>query len=87
MKHDFSELRLDRVTRRFAGHGYGDLKKEVAEVAVEAITPFRTRMTELLEDPAELDRAVAEGAERAREVAWATMARVRDRVGLLPALR
>ncbi|HEY7720096.1 MAG TPA: tryptophan--tRNA ligase, partial [Pedococcus sp.] len=73
------------LERRFAGHGYGDLKKEVAEVAVEAITPFRTRMTELLEDPAELDRAVADGAERAREVARATMARVRDRVGLLPA--
>nr|WP_091761037.1 tryptophan--tRNA ligase [Pedococcus cremeus] len=75
------------LERRFEGHGYGDLKKEVAEVVVEAITPFRTRMTELLDDPAELDRAVAEGADRAREVAVATMARVRDRVGLLPAAR
>jgi tryptophanyl-tRNA synthetase len=75
------------LERRFEGHGYGDLKKEVAEVAVEAIAPFRNRMTELLEDPAELDRAVADGADRAREVAQATMDRVRDRVGLLPAVR
>jgi tryptophanyl-tRNA synthetase len=78
---------IPELERRFEGHGYGDLKKEVAEVAVEAITPFRTRMTELLDDPAELDRAVAAGAERAREVAGATMDRVRDRVGLLPAVR
>ena len=32
----------------FAGRGYGDLKKAVADVVVEAVTPFRTRMTELL---------------------------------------
>ena len=69
----------------FAGQGYGDLKKAVAEVVVEAVTPFRTRMTELLDDPAELDRILARGAERAAVIAEATMARVRDAVGLLPA--
>ena len=36
-------------------------------------------MAELLDDPAELDRILADGADRAREVAQATMARVRDR--------
>jgi tryptophanyl-tRNA synthetase len=44
-------------------------------------------MAELLDDPAELDRILADGAERAREVAMTTMARVRDRVGLLPSVR
>jgi tryptophanyl-tRNA synthetase len=72
---------------RFEGCGYGDLKKEVAEVVVDALTPFQTRMTELLDDPAELDRVLAGGAERAGVVAEATMARVRDAVGLLPAAR
>jgi tryptophanyl-tRNA synthetase len=75
------------LERRFEGHGYGDLKKEVAEVVVEAVTPFRERMTELLDDPAELDQILADGADRAREVAMATMERVRDRVGLLPTVR
>jgi tryptophanyl-tRNA synthetase len=69
----------------FAGKGYGDLKSAVAEVVVEAVTPFRTRMTELLDDPAELDRILARGAERAAVIAAATTARVRDAVGLLPA--
>jgi tryptophanyl-tRNA synthetase len=44
-------------------------------------------MTELLDDPAELDRILADGADRAREVARATMARVREAAGLLPSAR
>ena len=73
------------VEADFAGRGYGDLKKAVADVVVEAVTPFRERMTELLADPAELDRSLARGAERATAIAQATMTRVRDAVGLLPA--
>jgi len=70
----------------FAGRGYGDLKKEVAEVVVEAVTPFKDRMEELLGDPAELDRILAEGAARAVDVAQATVSRVYAAVGLLPPL-
>ena len=73
------------VEADFSGRGYGDLKKAVAEVVVEAVTPFRERLAELLDDPAELDRILARGAERATVIADATMARVRDAVGLLPA--
>jgi tryptophanyl-tRNA synthetase len=76
---------VEELERSFMGRGYGDLKKEVADVVVAAVEPFQGRMRELLDDPAELDRILAAGAERARGVAEATMARVRDRVGLLPA--
>jgi tryptophanyl-tRNA synthetase len=68
----------------FEGRGYGDLKREVADVVVAAVEPFQTRMAELLGDPAELDRIVARGAARAREVAHRTVSRVYDRMGLLP---
>jgi tryptophanyl-tRNA synthetase len=78
---------LAAIESRFEGSGYGDFKKEVADVVVEAVTPFRSRMTELLDDTAELDRILAAGADRAGEVAVATMARVRDRVGLIPSVR
>ncbi|GAB3066850.1 tryptophan--tRNA ligase [Pedococcus soli] len=78
---------VEDVAASFAGRGYGDLKKEVADVVVDALTPFQQRMSELLDDPAELDRILADGADRAREVARTTMARVRDRVGLLPSVR
>lgn len=78
---------IDDLVVSFAGRGYGDLKKEVADVVVDRLTPFQTRMSELLADPAELDRILADGADRAREVAQATMARVRAAVGLLPSAR
>lgn len=78
---------VEQLEADFAGRGYGDLKKEVADVVVEAVRPFQKRMAELLDDPAELDRILARGVERARAVAAATTTRVRDAVGLLPPAR
>jgi tryptophanyl-tRNA synthetase len=78
-----SGTRIEELERAYAGKGYGDLKKDVADVVVETVTPFRDRMNELLADPAELDRILADGADRAREIATATISRVYDAVGLL----
>jgi tryptophanyl-tRNA synthetase len=75
------------LERRFEGRGYGDLKKEVADVVVDRLRPFQEHMDELLSDTAELERVLADGADRAREVASGTMTRVSDRVGLLPTSR
>lgn len=68
----------------FAGRGYGDFKGAVAEVVVETFGPIRARALELLDDPAELDRILAGNADRAAEIANATLARAYDRVGFLP---
>ncbi|HVD27678.1 MAG TPA: tryptophan--tRNA ligase, partial [Mycobacteriales bacterium] len=68
---------------QFAGRGYGDLKKELAEVVTDFVTPVRARTQELLDDPAELERVLAAGATRAREVAGRTVADVYDKVGFL----
>jgi tryptophanyl-tRNA synthetase len=76
---------LAEIEADYAGKGYGDLKKDLADVVVEAVTPFRAKVLEYLEQPQLLDDVLAEGAEKAREVARATLTRVRDNVGLLPA--
>ena len=68
----------------FAGKGYGDLKCAVADVVVAEFEPIRTRAMELLADPAELDRLLAVNAERANEIAEATLGRVYDAMGFLP---
>ena len=70
---------------RFAGAGYGDLKKAVVEAVLDAVIPFQDKVRGYLDDPAELDRVLARGAERARGVAASTLADVYDRVGFLPA--
>jgi len=72
------------LEEHFAGRGYGDLKKELAEVVADFVTPVRERTQELLGDPAELRRVLAQGADRAREVAAGTVAEVYERVGFLP---
>jgi tryptophanyl-tRNA synthetase len=74
-----------QLEEHFAGRGYGDLKKELAEVVTDALAPIQARTAELLEDTAELERVLAAGAARAREVAAPTLAAVYDRVGFLPA--
>ena len=76
---------LPALEQDFQGKGYGDLKSAVAEAVVAEFEPVRARYTELVADPAELDRLLADGAARAREVAVTTMATVRERVGLLVA--
>src|SRR5690606_30706707 len=74
---------VESIEREFEGRGYGDLKKALAEVVEETFAPVRARTTELLNDRAELDRLLATAADRANEVASATLARVYDATGLL----
>jgi tryptophanyl-tRNA synthetase len=75
---------IDALVRRYAGHGYGDLKKDTAEAVVEFVTPIRARVDELIADSAELEAVLAAGAARAQDVAAKTVDRVYDRLGFLP---
>ncbi len=75
---------MDRagVEAHFAeARGYGDLKNGVADVVIEALTPIRERFTTLVEDPAELDRILHIGAERAREQAETKLVEMKERMG------
>jgi tryptophanyl-tRNA synthetase len=78
---------IPALEQRYAGAGYGTFKKELAEVVVGALAPIRERTEKLLADEAGLDRLLAHGAARARQVARETMTQVRDRVGFLPSVR
>ncbi|MEU3621560.1 tryptophan--tRNA ligase [Amycolatopsis coloradensis] len=68
----------------FEGKGYGDLKKGVAEAFVDWVTPVQERVQSYLDDVAELDKALALGAQRAREVASVTLRNVYENIGFLP---
>src|SRR5699024_6404224 len=80
----FSGQSIDQLEEHFAGKGYGDLKKEVAEVVIEHLRPLREQVVGYLADPAQLDAILNDGAERARAVARGTLGRVYDAVGLFP---
>ena len=75
---------IDDLVNSFAGKGYGDLKGAVAEAVTGFATPFRERTLQLLDERTELGKILADGAERAREVANRTIKDVYAKVGLLP---
>jgi len=74
---------IEELVTAYEGKGYGDLKKDLAEVVVGFITPIRERTRDYLDDPAQLDKLLAIGAEKARSVAAPTLATVYDRIGFL----
>jgi tryptophanyl-tRNA synthetase len=76
---------LTELQDAYAGKGYGDFKADVAEAVIELFAPVRRRYAELSADPGHLDDVLAQGRVKAAAVAEATMAAVRERVGLLTA--
>ena len=71
------------IEAHFANKGYGDLKKEVAEVIIEALRPIQQRYRELTADPAIIDQVLQKGAAEARRRSSPTLRTVKERVGLL----
>ncbi|QIM19427.1 tryptophan--tRNA ligase [Leucobacter coleopterorum] len=78
-----TERSIESLESEFEGRGYGDLKKDLAEVVEETFAPVRARTEELLADSAELDRILAGAAERANEIAGRTLANAYEALGLL----
>jgi tryptophanyl-tRNA synthetase len=73
---------VEQVLGRFAGQGFGVFKPALAEVLVGLIEPLRMRLDQFRDDPAELDRILANGAERASELGAPTLAAAYRAVGL-----
>ena len=63
--------------------GYGDLKRAVADVVIAQLAPIRERHAALMQEPAELDRLLARGAERARASANPKLDEMKRRMGLI----
>jgi tryptophanyl-tRNA synthetase len=72
------------IESEFAGAGYGDFKQAVAEATVELLAPVRERYAEQRPDEVAIEETLAQGAEKAREIAAATLAEVRERMGIGP---
>ena len=66
-----------------SARGYGDLKKAVAAVVIEELSPIRNRYDRLISDVAELDRLLARGAEQAAAISGPKLAEVKDKMGLI----
>lgn len=61
---------------------YVELKQQLADDLIEALTPLRTRRAELLADEAALKDTLRAGADKARSIAEEVMDEVRRKTGL-----
>jgi tryptophanyl-tRNA synthetase len=73
----------EAIEARYDGAGYGAFKTDVAESVVELFSPIQERYRELRADPAELQRLLAVGAEKARALSGPTLATMYERMGFL----
>ncbi|MCH8950706.1 MAG: tryptophan--tRNA ligase [Proteobacteria bacterium] len=73
----------EAVVAEFAGQGFGVFKPALAELAVSHLTPISAEIRRLMADPAEIDRVLGDGAERAAALAEPILAETYARVGLL----
>jgi tryptophanyl-tRNA synthetase len=74
---------IDEVEAAFADSRYGDFKVAVAEAVVEMLRPVQERYAQLKDDPGAVERALRDGAAKARSVAAPTLERAKDAMGFL----
>ena len=72
----------EAVLAEHGGAQFSAFKPALADLAVSKLAPIGAEMTRLMDDPAEIDRTLARGAERAREIAGPILARTYEIVGL-----
>lgn len=78
-----SSQNVDQVLAEWGGKQFGEFKPALADLAVEMVAPIAGRMNELLADPAEIDRTLGQGADRAAAVAEPIIDATYKHVGLL----
>jgi len=76
---------IGAIEERFDGHGYGAFKEAVGEAVVELLSPIQERYEALRSDERELQRLLAVGAEKARNMAEPTLQAMYDRMGFAKA--
>jgi tryptophanyl-tRNA synthetase len=80
-----ADMSPEQVIAQYPGAGWGTFKPALADLAVAKLAPISDEMKRLMNDPAEIDRKLARGAQKAREIATPILEKTYDIVGLLRA--
>ncbi|TCO73880.1 tryptophan--tRNA ligase [Rhodovulum euryhalinum] len=80
-----ADLTPEQVIAEHGGQQFGSFKPSLADLAVARLAPISTEMSRLMQDPAEIDRILADGAERANAIAAPILKRTCEIVGMVGA--
>ena len=78
---------VDQVIAEYAGAQFGTFKPKLAELAVAKLSPITTEMNRLMKDPAEIDRILGQGADRAEAIARPIMEKTYEITGMIRSRR
>jgi tryptophanyl-tRNA synthetase len=71
------------VLREYGNSSFARFKEALAELATAKLTPIGDEVRRLMADPVEIDRILADGARRARDIADPILAKTKDIVGFI----
>ena len=77
----------DQVVQDYAGAQFGTFKPALADLAVAKLSPITSEMSRLMKDPAEIDRILGAGADRAEALARPIVDQVYDIIGMIRSRR
>ena len=78
-----AEQSVDQVLAQVGGQQFSQFKPLLSDLAVAKLAPISGEMARLMQDPAEIDRILGQGAERARAIAAPILARTYEIVGMI----
>lgn len=74
----------EEVVNQYANKGYADLKRDVAEIIIEELSPIQEKVTELLNNKTYLEEVYKKGAEKANYISKKTLRKMQKKKGLIP---
>ncbi len=74
---------IGEIEQLYVGQGYGRFKKELAEAIIEFLRPIQEKYNELIDHPAELQKILEAGKEKASTVAQITLDDVKTKLGVI----
>ncbi len=78
-----ADMTPEAVITEYAGAQFGTFKPALADLAVAKLSPITSKMSQLMQDPAEIDRILGEGAARADAIARPIVDQVYDIIGMI----
>ncbi|MFH1997493.1 MAG: tryptophan--tRNA ligase, partial [Patescibacteria group bacterium] len=71
------------IEKQYKGKGYGEFKKDLAEVIIKALKPFQEKRKKYEKNPKLVEQILIQGAKKAEKIAKQTMKQIKTKMGLI----
>ncbi|HQO10284.1 MAG TPA: tryptophan--tRNA ligase [Clostridiales bacterium] len=80
---NLTDKSVPEIEKMYEGRGYGDFKKDLADIVVEKLRPIKEKHDELMNNKDYLESVLKNGASNAQKKAWKVLSKVYRKVGLV----